>query len=179
MGTYPRWIYYPNSLAPPDWVKDFIAVVSAVRADIDSSVARENSLSSDTVLKLLEPGLRDLHYSIEDGKSKTRKLRRPVLFGEGGEEQVAFEVDAFHEELGVLVEIEAGRGAQSNAVYRDLVRSSLIVGASYLALGVMAEYHYANSSVTQSFQVSKSLLDAIFASGRLRFPFQGILLFGY
>jgi len=39
------------------------------------------------------------------------QIRLPVLFGEGGDERVAFHVDAVHEQLGVVVDIEAGRGA--------------------------------------------------------------------
>jgi hypothetical protein len=52
-----------------------------------------------------------------------------------GRERVAYEVDAVHDELGILVEVEAGRGARGNAVYRDLVRSSLIVDQRFLMLG--------------------------------------------
>jgi hypothetical protein len=44
------------------------------------------------------------------------------------------EVDAAHDGFGVVVEVEAGRGARGNAAYRDLVRTSLIVDARYLAL---------------------------------------------
>jgi hypothetical protein len=36
------------------------------------------------------------------------------------------------DELGIL--LEAGRGAKGNAVYRDLVRSSLIVDQRFVAL---------------------------------------------
>jgi transposase len=39
------------------------------------------------------------------------------------------------DELGILVEVEAGRGAKGNAVHRDLVRSSLIVDQRVLCLG--------------------------------------------
>jgi hypothetical protein len=42
---------------------------------------------------------------------------------------VTYEIDAAHDELGIVVEVEGGRGARSNAAYRDLVRTSLIVGA--------------------------------------------------
>ncbi len=77
-----------------------------------------------------------------------------------------------------MVEIEAGRGAMSNAVYRDLVRSSLIVGARYLTLGVMLEYR-SGKSTTQSYRDARDLLEAVYASGRLQFPFDGVLLFGY
>jgi hypothetical protein len=34
-----------------------------------------------------------------------------------------------------VLEVEAGRGARGNAVYRDLVRSSLIVDQRFLGLG--------------------------------------------
>jgi len=73
------------------------------------------------------PGLRKLGYTVEASKAKVDRIRRPVLFGEQGAERVAYEVDAVHDELGVIVEIEAGRGARGNAVYRDLIRASLLV----------------------------------------------------
>lgn len=82
----------------------------------------------------------------------------------------------------MLDEVEAGRGARGNAIYRDLVRSSLIVGARYLALGVMQEYRHMSGSKpisVRSCAEAKDQLDAIFASGQLGLPFAGILLFGY
>jgi hypothetical protein len=174
---YPSWTYFPMSSAPPTWVRDFVAVVEANRADVDSS--KNNGLNSDAVLAALRPGLLKLGYEVEASKRRDDKIRRPVLFGDQGVERVAYEIDAIHDELGVLVEIEAGRGAMSNAIYRDLIRTSLIVGATYLALGVMLEYRYATSGVTQSYRDTKGLLDAIYASGRLQLPFEGVLLFGY
>lgn len=69
-----------------------------------------------------------------------------------------------------------------NAVYRDLVRTSLIVGAQYLVLGVMLEYRHQSSGnevVVHSFAETKALVEAIYSSGRLGLPFKGILLIGY
>ena len=116
------------------------------------------------------------------GKTRTASIRRPVLFGDQGNERVAYQVDAVHDELGILVEVEAGRGALGNAVYRDLIRSSLIVGARFLVLGVMQEYRYRSGGKllsVASYRRAKDQLDAIFASGRLVLPFEGLLLFGY
>lgn len=121
-------------------------------------------------------------FEVEAGKHLSEKIRRPVLFGDRGKERVAYEVDAIHEELGILLEVEAGRGARGNAVYRDLVRTSLIVGAKYLALGVMQKYRHQSGGkpiVVESYRDAKALLDAVFASGRLQLPFDGVLLFGY
>ena len=134
------------------------------------------------MLAFLRPGLVELGYEVEAGKRKAEKIRRPVLFGERGEQRVAYEVDAVNDELGVLVEVEAGRGARGNAVYRDLVRTSLVVGARFLALGVMQEYRHMTKErqvAVSSYREAKDQLDAIYASGRLVLPFEGLLLFGY
>ena len=81
-----------------------------------------------------------------------------------------------------MIEVEAGRGARGNAVYRDLIRTSLIVDAKYLALGVMQEYRHQSGGrpvSVFSYIDARNQLEAIYASGRLKLPFEGVLLFGY
>jgi hypothetical protein len=178
--NYPTWTYYPTRSRPPDWVHAFVAVVAAAREDIGS--ARISGLTSNKVLAYLEPGLTKLGYTVELSSSRDHSIRRPVLFGENGVAQLTYHVDAVHDGLGVLVEVEAGRGARGNAVYRDLVRASLIVDARYLVLGVMQEYRHQSSQKTisvQSYREARKQLEAIYASGRLHLPFDGVLLFGY
>lgn len=178
--TYPEWIYYPARSRPPKWVNDFIGIVRQSRPALDSM--RSEGLTSDAALQALFPGLRSAGYAVEASKARADRLRLPVLFGENGKERVAYEIDAVNEELGVVVEIEAGRGAKSNAVYRDLIRASLIVDARFLALGVLHEYRHQSRGKdvrVQSFHEAKAILDAVYASGRLVLPFEGVLLFGY
>jgi hypothetical protein len=177
---YPNWFYYPPPAQPPTWVEDFVEVVRSARSSIESRSV--DALTSDQVLAFLRPGLQSLGYEVEAGKRKAEKIRRPVLFGDRGVARVAYEVDAVHDQLGVVVEVEAGRGARGNAVYRDLVRASLVVNARYLALGVMQEYRHMSSGrpiAVSSYRDAKDQLDAIFASQRLGLPFEGVLLFGY
>ncbi|MGE3856721.1 MAG: hypothetical protein AB7G21_07175 [Dehalococcoidia bacterium] len=178
--AYPVWNYYPNRDRPPPWVQPFVDVVAASQSAIDSASAFH--LTSDTVLGHLRPGLELLGYQVESGKTVRGKVRRPVLFGENGHERLAYEIDAVHDALGVVVEIEAGRGARGNAVHRDIIRASLIVGAQYLAIGVMAEYRHQSAGremIVKSYADARAQLDAIYASGRLKLPFAGVLLFGY
>ncbi len=180
MSDYPDWRYFPPSSKPPQWAHDFVAAVYGARGKVDSS--RIDGLTSDKVLAELRPGLEQLGYAVEAGKRAEQKIRRPVLFGDGGSELVAYEVDAVHDELKILVEVEAGRGARGNAVYRDLIRSSLVVDVDYLVLGVMVDYRHKNKGKTvsvASYNDARAQLDAIYASGRLGLPFKGILLFGY
>jgi hypothetical protein len=178
--SYPEWFYFPSWTRPPDWVHELLEVVAAARPLIDSATV--DGLTSDKVLAHLRPGLLKLGYEVEGGKHRAERIRRPVLFGDQGRERVAYEVDAVHDELGILVEVEAGRGARGNAVYRDLVRSSLIVDQRFLVLGVMRSYRHQSSGrpiIVSSYRESKDQLDALYASGRLRLPFEGVLLFGY
>jgi hypothetical protein len=107
-----------------------------------------------------------------------------VLFGEQGSEDLAYEVDAFHPEEGIAFEVEAGRGARGNAVYRDLIQTSLLVDARFFVLAVAQEYRHKLRSnpagaVVQSYRDAKRPLDAIYASARLQLPLDGILLIGY
>jgi hypothetical protein len=178
--AYPSWIYYPNRTAPPSWVSEFVGAVRGCSPSIDSRAA--GGLSSNAVLAILRPGLVALGYEVEEGKVKAGRIRRPVLFGENGSERLAYEIDAVHDEMGILVEVEAGRGADGNAVYRDLVRSSLIVDARYFVLAVLQQYRRMSSGrpiVVSSYRDAKNQLDAVYASGRLALPFEGVLLVGY
>jgi hypothetical protein len=177
---YPSWQYYPSSGRPPEWVHELISVVREMQPQIDSQ--RVNELTSNKVLVHLASGLKGLGYTVETGKGGGQKIRRPVLFGLNGRELIAYEIDAIHDTQGIVIEIEAGRGARGNAVYRDLIRSSLIVGAKYLALGVMLEYRHktkGKDTRVKSFDEARGQLNAIYASGRLRLPLDGLLLFGY
>lgn len=68
-----------------------------------------------------------------------------MLFGDNGVPEVSYEIDAFHDELGIAVELEAGRGAANNADYRDIVRTSLMLDARFLALLMPIAYRTGSS----------------------------------
>jgi hypothetical protein len=72
-----------------------------------STVEHKTGLDSDAVLTELAPNLVALGYEVESGKTKEAKIHRPVLFGKNGTPSVKYEIDAFHDELGIAVEVEA------------------------------------------------------------------------
>ena len=130
---YPLWSYFPRNEHAPPWVTDLVGVVAGVEAVISTETV-PTGLSSDQVLQAIAPGLIDLGYAVESSKRRADKNFRPVLLGDNGRTEVSYEIDAFHDQLGIAVEVEAGRGAANNADYRDIVRTSLILDADYLAL---------------------------------------------
>ena len=178
MAVYPSWKFYPTRDPAPDWAQNVLAVFDEARPTIDSE--KNRGLSSDECLAALRPGLKKLGFDIESGKKAQQKIRRPVLFGENGKPEVSYEVDGFHGENNVVLEVEAGRGAANNADYRDLVRAGLMVGVDHLILAMMREYRSGRQKqVIKSYEQTQKRLDAIYASDRLKLPLKGVLLVGY
>jgi hypothetical protein len=132
--------------------------VAAIEPTIGT--AKVEGLTSDRVLAHLRPGLESLGFRVEGGKTKQQKIHLPVLFGDEGKERVAWEVDAVDDERHIAVEIEAGRGARGNALYRDLIRAALLVDIRYLVLGLMTTYRHLSSG--------KNITVASYAEGNNR-----------
>ena len=78
--------------------------------------------------------------------------------------------------------MEAGPATMGNAIYRDLIQSSLMVDARFLALATPVEYRYQSGTrLTRepSYAKTYSVVEAIYGSQRLALPFEGLLLIGY
>ncbi len=174
--AYPMWKFYPSATEPPAWVSSVVAAFASAREHLDSRL--NSGVSSNAALAVIRPELVRQGFEIEAGKAKANTIRRPVLFGEVGRPVVAYEVDGFHPQYGIVLEVEAGRGAANNADYRDLIRASLMVDARYLVLAMMLHYGGGGTAI-KSYDQSRDRLDAIYASERLKLPLDGILLVGY
>lgn len=176
---YPDWIYYPPRQQPPEWATAIVSMIADSEHTISTLAERDKYPDSDGVLKAVAPALLRAGYEVEQSKLDKDRIKRPVLFGEHGRSVMAYSVDAVHLEMGILVEIEAGRATMGNAIYRDLIESSLIFDARFLILMVPQKYRYSGGTTAQSYRDTKNLLGAIYASQRLQLPLEGILLIGY
>lgn len=179
------WSYFPRNARPEPWVVGLTEAVERHRLALDTTEMTTEGvvkLTSDAVLEDLRPSMEELGFKVESGKCRGQRIERPVLFGDNGRPEVKYEIDAFHDELGVAVEVEAGRGAMSNAAYRDIVRTSLLLDADYFVLMMPIEYRYKSNDrvlVNQAFAKTRDQLSAIYASRRLQLPFKAVLLIGY
>jgi hypothetical protein len=177
--TYPLWKYFPSNATPPDWALAMAALV-ARHAGAISTANVHTGLKSDEVLAELRDDLELLGFVVEAGKTKMDKVARAVLYGEGGVPEVNYEIDGFHDDFGIALEVEAGRGAANNADYRDIVRTSLILDAQYLVLMQAIAYRSnPGAGAIHAYANTRSQIEAIYASQRLRLPFKGLLLIGY
>jgi hypothetical protein len=181
--VYPQWTYFPRNAKPAPWVRSVVDVVAAAEPQI-CTVHESTGLKSDDVLAVLRPGLEKLKFKVETGKKREQKIARPVLYGDNGVPAVSYEIDGFQDEWGAALEVEAGQGRANNNDYRDIVRTSLILDARYLILLMPITYRAGGKTSpqiykTQAYNETRGQLDAIYASTRLKLPFEGLLLVGY
>ena len=180
-NPWPSWRFYPSNVRAAAWTQELLEAVSSVREKIDTerdSTAR----GSDAVLAALRPGLEAMGFDVERNKTAQGKVVRPVLFGDNGVASSVYEVDAAHDGHGIVMEVEAGRGARGNAAFRDIIRTSLILDARYLVLLQPLVYRVntqARVVNVRAYHDTREVLNAIYASARLRLPFEGLLLVGY
>src|SRR3954471_868789 len=97
-----RWQVYPASQRPPDLALSLAEVFRQQESEIGTP---PNKPQSNTVLSAVAPGLQEIGFVVETSKSK--KIKVPVLYGINGAPLKTFEVDAWHPDLGAVLEVEA------------------------------------------------------------------------
>ena len=127
---YPRWIYYPRSLIPPDWVAGVVDLFSVKKSELDTGKKHN---TSNVVLEGIRAGLENMGFHVEGGTPE-KTIYRPVHFGEFGQPDRQYQIDSYHRELRIGLEVEAGRSIRGNAVYRDIIQTSLLVDVDFFAL---------------------------------------------
>src|SRR5207249_8200453 len=110
---------------------------------IDSRSAPHKT--SDEVLAVMRPELEKIGFKVEAGKHQSDKIHRPVLFGESGVPRVKYEIDAYQETNGIVLEVEAGRSIMGNAIFRDIIQMSLMVDATNAVIAMPQVYRYMSS----------------------------------
>ena len=172
-----NWQYFPRYAAVPDHLR---MTVLAFEETIDVIGTPENQLSSNEVLEAVAERLEKLSYRVERGKSKAEKIYRPVLYGKDGAIDKAFEVDAWSESTGTIVEVEAGRAVINHQFLKDFFEACVIQDAKYLVIAVCKAYKPASlKTPSNDFETVTTFMETMFASGRLQIPLTGILIIGY
>jgi hypothetical protein len=130
---------------------------------------------SDKVLEVLRDDLKRLGFDVEH-RSDKRTIERPVFFGEGGVPSLRYRVDAFHAGWKCGLEIEAGRGLQGNAFYRDLVQAMVMDQVEHLVIAVLN--HYRGGAGSKDYEKAASIARALYGHDRIAMPF-GLTVIGY
>jgi hypothetical protein len=165
------WQYFPKSDEIPPLLAQVVAAFETSHPECDSAT---HQLSSNEVLAIVRPGLESLGFVIETGKTAAEKIHVPVLFGRNGRLEKYFEADGFHEDEGIVIEVEAGRGYANNQFLKDLFQACMMHDVRYLVIAVRLIY-----KSSQDFERVVSFIDTLYASQRLPLPLDGVLIVGY
>ena len=179
-----NWSYFPKTDPIPQELEKVIGVFEKNFKEIDTIKDEEKiskgikdkdkRLQSDDILKIVEKDFQDLNFKIETDKKKSNKIRVPVLFGHQGKTAQAFEVDGWHEENKIVLEIERGRAYANNQFLKDIFEVSVMVNVDYLVLAVSNLYKGSND-----FEKICICLETIYLTNRIKLSLKGILLVGY
>lgn len=166
-----QWMFFPLSTRATPLALSVVAAFEAVSEQINSSTY---DLSSNDVLALATPYLAAAGFTVELGKKAEQKINVPVLFGLNGRLEKSFDADAYHQDGGFVVEVEAGRGVANNQFLKDMFQACMMHDVFYLAIAVRNEY-----KERQDFKVVCRFLSTLYANQRLQLPLRGILIIGY
>jgi hypothetical protein len=167
-----KWQYFPKSKEVPIHLK---AVIDGVFAPNSSKIdSRNHKFESSKVLNILRKDLEGLGFIIEKGKGKSEKIRVPVLFGEGGRAEKAFDVDGWNKDTKSVIEVEAGRGVTNYQFLKDLFQACVMQDVNYLIVCIRNGYRGHDN-----FGTVVNFFNTLYASDRLSLPLAGIMVVGY
>ena len=166
-----KWTYFPKNKKITDELMQVVSVFDIQKHNIDSF---SKQLKSDEVLATVASGLESIGYKVEHSKRDVDKIKMPVLYGECGAIALNFEADAFNEDNGIVIEVEAGRAVTNYQFLKDFFEACCMYDAQYLCIAVRKTY-----SNRPDYEKVCDFFNAMYASDRFSVPLKGVLIIGY
>jgi hypothetical protein len=162
-----NWQYYPKSKRITE---DLEKVIEVFKKHYETIKSPDNNLNSNEVLSIIREDLELLNYKVENGKGNT--VRVPVLYGRNGVLEKSFHADAYNQNLGIVIEVEAGRAVDNNQFLKDLV---IAVRNFYRTKAKNAKGYKED----KDFEDINLFFETLYISSRLKLPLEGVLIIGY
>ncbi|MDL2237969.1 hypothetical protein LJC56_09105 [Christensenellaceae bacterium OttesenSCG-928-K19] len=166
-----QWKYFPTNRMLPETFQSLLHVFQKNEASISSD---SFEYSSDEVLRVLRNDLLAIGFDVEKSKAKADKIRVPVLFGEQGKEDLAFEADGYWAENEMVLEVEAGRAVVNYQFLKDFFQACMMYNVRYLCIAVRKTYRNG-----KDYEKVCRFFDAMYSSNRIQTQLEGILIVGY
>lgn len=153
---------------------DLKSVVDVFKANVTKFESPKFTLESNEVLNHVANDLKNIGYRVETSKKSSDKILVPVLYGLNGQMEQRFDADAYNEEKGIVVEVEAGRAVTNYQFLKDLFEACVMSDVNYLVIAVRNKYR--NSL---DFKKVITFFNTLYTSNRLQLPLKGVLIIGY
>ena len=166
-----KYQFFPRSQGVTVEIK---SIIHCFEFEVDKIKSPDFNLSSNEVLEIIRPHLENIDFIVESGKSNSKKIAVPVLFGLNNNIDKCFNADAVSKNGKIVIEVEAGRAVDNNQFLKDIFQACMMFEVEYLVIAVRNDYRGGND-----FQKIYNFLETLFISSRLKLPLTGILLVGY
>lgn len=166
-----RYQLFPRSFGMNKAIEDVVNCFDKHHKDFKSP---DFTLSSNQVLKMLEPDLKSIGFVVEESKASEDKIKVPVLFSLNNKIDKYFDADAVSHDGKIVIEVEAGRAYSNNQFLKDVFQACMMYGVEYLIIAVRNDYRG-----HQDFDAIFNFLETLYINGRLTLPLKGIVLIGY
>ena len=172
-----NYSYFPSEKEIPAMLQGVIKSFQNHEKEVNSfsnDATNEKRLTSDDVLRIIEPDLEREGFVVEKSKRSKDKIRMPVHVGEEDKARLTFEVDAWNEETKVVTEVEAGRALDNHQFLKDVFEAAMMTNVNYLVIAVRECYRGRNDYLK-----IYEWLDPFYSTQRIKLELKGMLLIGY
>ena len=166
-----NWMYFPKNKPLDIASTKVVEAFERISSDVDSCT---HQFKSDDVLAIVRPHLEEIGFVVEKSKKSQGKVAVPVLYGLNGKIEKSFEADGYYQEMGYVVEVEAGRGVTNYQFLKDFFEACTMADVDYLCIAVRNIYNRSND-----FEKVCRFFESLYASNRLSLPLTGMLIVGY
>ena len=166
-----NWMYYPTNCTLDIVSTGVIKAFEAIANKVDSS---RYQYESNLVLEQVSSFLGKQGFVTEKSKKSVDKIHIPVSYGLNGKVLVAFDADAYKEDAGYVIEVEAGRAVTNYQFLKDFYEACMMNSVKYCCIAVRNKYRSSDD-----FEKVKRFFDAMYSSNRMAVPLEGLLIIGY
>ena len=165
---------FPEGVPLPESANYVIKVFSEEETNIQEALKLCGRTKSDVVLDVVSDRLLQKGFKVETSKKPNDKVPKKVKRGKSSK-TLEFDVDAFYESDGVVVEIEGGGATENNRFLKDLFEACVMPSANYLVIAVCNKVrkHYDYDKVVAYFEALYN------GSDRFQIPLKAVVVIGY
>ena len=186
-----KWTHYPKDQPPNEIALKIVEAFEKNSKEIDSEIhgkggsnEEKTTFNSNYVLAKLSSDLKNIQgMEIEekDENGKTKRLSVAILYGNEGKKEKTYAPDGWHENEGLLLEIEGALKITQNKIHiYDLFKACLIHNVDHFVIAA-AKTWKVESKKTPIFPYDEIVKEynAIYESSRFIIPIKSITVIGY
>lgn len=184
------WTHFPKDIPPNEVAREIVNAFNKNKKDIDSEIfgkggsnKERTKFDSNFVLGVISSDLKDIPGMIieeKDQNGKTIPISIPILYGHCGVEEKTYQPDAWHENQGVLVEIEGALKITQNKVHiYDLFKACLIHNVEHFVIAAAKTWEGNAKNPYKPYDTIVTEFTAIYESRRFKLPIKSITVIGY